>query len=33
MAMMLRLLEKIPAPELVEIKARAGEIMTSPDAF
>jgi len=33
MAMMLRLLEKIPTPELAEIKARAGEIMTSPDAF
>lgn len=33
MAMMLRLLEKIPAEELAEIKARAGKILSHPDAF
>lgn len=33
MAMMLRLLEKIPAEELAEIKARASKIITHPDAF
>ena len=33
MAMMLRLLEKIPAEELAEIKARASEILTHPDDF
>ena len=33
MAMMLRLLEKIPPQELAEIKARAGKILTQPDAF
>ena len=33
MAMMLRLLEKIPAQELAEIKARAGAILSNPDAY
>ena len=33
MSMMLRLLEKIPPQELAEIKARAGKILTQPDAF
>jgi deoxyribodipyrimidine photolyase-related protein len=33
MAMMLRLLEKIPAQELVAIKKRAYEIIEHPDAF
>lgn len=33
MAMMLRLLEKIPPQELAEIKARAGAIITHPDAY
>ena len=33
MAMMLRLLEKIPAEELAEIKARAGAILSNPDAY
>ena len=33
MAMMLRLLEKIPPQELAEIKARAGKILTQPDDF
>lgn len=33
MAMMLRLLEKIPPQELAEIKARAGAIITQPDAY
>ena len=33
MAMMLRLLEKIPAQELSEIKARAGAILSNPDAY
>ena len=33
MAMMLRLLEKIPASDLAEIKKRAYEIITKPDAF
>ena len=33
MAMMLRLLEKIPATELAEIKARASKILKEPDAF
>ena len=33
MAMMLRLLEKIPPHEMAEIKARAGKIVTHPDAF
>ena len=33
MAMMLRLLEKIPAQELTEIKARAGAILSNPDAY
>lgn len=33
MAMMLRLLEKIPSEELAEIKARAGAIMLQPDAY
>ena len=33
MAMMLRLLKKIPPQELAEIKARAGKILTQPDAF
>lgn len=33
MAMMLRLLEKIPAADLAEIKKRAYEIITQPDAF
>ena len=33
MAMMLRLLEKIPPQELAEIKARAGAILTHPDAY
>jgi hypothetical protein len=31
--MMLRLLEKIPAADLAEIKKRAYEIITQPDAF
>ena len=33
MAMMLRLLEKIPAQELAEIKVRAGAILSNPDAY
>jgi deoxyribodipyrimidine photolyase-related protein len=33
MAMMLRLLEKIPATELAEIKSRASKILKEPDAF
>ena len=33
MAMMLRLLEKIPVADLAEIKKRAYEIITQPDAF
>ena len=33
MAMMLRLLEKIPPQELAEIKARAGAIVSNPDAY
>ena len=33
MAMMLRLLEKIPPQELAEIKARAGAIVRNPDAY
>lgn len=33
MAMMLRLLEKIPPHELAEIKARAGSILSDPDAY
>jgi deoxyribodipyrimidine photolyase-related protein len=33
MAMMLRLLEKIPAQELSEIKARAGAILSNPNAY
>lgn len=33
MAMMLRLLEKIPPQELAEIKARASKILIHPDAF
>ena len=33
MAMMLRLLEKIPAADLAEIKKRAYKIITQPDAF
>jgi len=33
MAMMLRLLEKIPAEELGALKARAESILTNPDAF
>ena len=33
MAMMLRLLEKIPAAELSEIKARAHQILKTPDAY
>ena len=33
MAMMLRLLEKIPPQELAEIKARAGAILSNPDAY
>ncbi len=33
MAMMIRLLEKIPSDEIVAIKERAFEIMTSPDTF
>lgn len=33
MAMMLRLLEKIPPQELAEIKARAGAILSHPDAY
>lgn len=33
MAMMLRLLDKIPPQELAEIKARAGAILTNPDAY
>lgn len=33
MVMMLRLLEKIPAQELTEIKARAGAILSNPDAY
>jgi hypothetical protein len=31
--MMIRLLEKIPSDEIVAIKERAFEIMTSPDTF
>ncbi len=31
--MMLRLLEKIPIEELVEIKERAYKIIKNPDAF
>ena len=33
MAMMLRLLEKIPATEQAELKARASKILKEPDAF
>jgi len=33
MAMMLRLLEKIPSEDLAEIKARAGEVLLDPDSF
>lgn len=33
MAMMLRLLEKIPADEMAAIKERAGEILTRPDNY
>jgi len=33
MAMMLRLLEKIPPEELAEIKARAGKIILEPDEY
>ena len=33
MAMMLRLLEKIPPHDLAEIKARAGAILTNPDDY
>ena len=33
MAMMLRLLEKIPQEELVAIKERAQKILLNPDAF
>ena len=33
MAMMLRLLEKIPSKELVQLKLRAAKIMEHPDAF
>ncbi len=33
MAMMLRLLEKIPAEELVQIKTRAHQIISNPDAY
>ncbi len=33
MAMMLRLLEKIPPQELAEIKTRAGAILSNPDAY
>ena len=33
MAMMLRLLDKIPSEELAEIKARASQILLEPDAF
>jgi len=33
MAMMLRLLEKIPSNELEEIKQRANLIISNPDAF
>jgi len=33
MAMMLRLLEKIPSEELQQIKSRAYEIIAQPDAF
>jgi deoxyribodipyrimidine photolyase-related protein len=33
MAMMLRLLEKIPPIELTEIKERAYKIISQPDAF
>ena len=33
MAMMLRLLEKIPNNELDEIKERANSIISDPDAF
>ncbi|MGB0376200.1 MAG: cryptochrome/photolyase family protein [Flavobacteriaceae bacterium] len=33
MAMMLRLVEKIPAEEMFAIKARAAEILSQPDAF
>ena len=33
MAMMLRLLEKMPPQELAEIKARAGAILSNPDAY
>ncbi|MGB1449860.1 MAG: cryptochrome/photolyase family protein [Flavobacteriaceae bacterium] len=33
MAMMLRLLDKIPPQELAKIKARAGAILTNPDAY
>jgi deoxyribodipyrimidine photolyase-related protein len=33
MAMMLRLLEKIPAEDLVQIKLRAAQILKHPDEF
>jgi hypothetical protein len=33
MAMMLRLLEKIPSEELAKIKARASKIISHPDLF
>ena len=33
MAMMLRLLEKITPQGLAEIKARAGAILSNPDAY
>ena len=33
MAMMLRLLEKIPGEELTAIKIRAGEILSQPNAY
>ena len=33
MAMMLRLLEKIPTEDLVQIKLRAAQILKHPDEF
>jgi len=33
MAMMLRLLEKIPPHDLAEIKERAGSILSNPDDY
>tara|TARA_S200000501_G_C20611716_1_gene650618 strand:+ start:541 stop:678 length:138 start_codon:yes stop_codon:yes gene_type:complete len=33
MAMMIRLLEKIPNEELAEIKSRANKIISDPDMF